>query len=190
MEAIDQSPNQALALVGKHGPVRAQAFGGKVDDLVHDAGQVRVLEPGAKVGKVQRVAGVKVGVLIAAHLVFDAPGAPLGEGQLAMGAGLDAVGASHRGRLSNSSGPGVAPNNAACSQAAAVADSPWLVPRSVVVAGLDGGSLKARLREGVGHGGFGVGVVVGHCRFLSSEKNTAVPPERGGRRVKPGRSAD
>ena len=50
----------------------------------------------------------------------------------------------------------------------------------VVVAGLDGGSHKARLRESLGHGGFGVGGVVGHCRFLSSEKNTAFPPERGG----------
>ena len=92
MEAIDQSPDQAFALVGKHGPVRAQAFGGKVDDLAHDAGQVRVLERGAQVGKVQRVAGVQVGVLIAADLVFLAPGAPLGEGQRAEGTGLDAVG--------------------------------------------------------------------------------------------------
>ncbi len=41
---------------------------------MHDGGQVRILERGAKVGKVQRVAGVQVGVLVAAHLVFDAPG--------------------------------------------------------------------------------------------------------------------
>ena len=91
VEAVDQSPDEAFALVGHLGAVGAQAFGGKVDDLMHDAGQVRVRERCLKVRQVERVAGVAVGVLIAAHLVFLAAGAALREGQLAVRAGLDPV---------------------------------------------------------------------------------------------------
>ena len=91
MEAVDQSPDQALALVGELGSVSTEALGGEVDDLVHDGGQVRVRERRLEVRQVERVAGVAVGVLIAAHLVFLAAGAALREGQLAMRAGLDPV---------------------------------------------------------------------------------------------------
>ena len=177
VEAIDQTPNQAFALVGELGSIGAKALGGKVDDLMHDAGQVRVLEPGAKVGQVQRVAGVQVGVLIAAHLVCDAPGALLGKGQFAMGAGLDPVRgfpqgpvvelvragghAEQRGVLASGGGGGLA-----------------VAFLSAVVGGLDGGGFVTRFCEGVGHRGFGVGVVVGHCRFLLLKK-TRFPPGAG-----------
>ena len=51
-------------------PSDAQALGSEVEEFVHDAGKVRVVERGAEVGHVERVAGVQVGVLVAAHLVL------------------------------------------------------------------------------------------------------------------------